>query len=138
MKVKTVVLAAMAAMLSGCVETAGTRVTIDTQTGDASVLECSTRLANRIRVVRVTYGDVSGIKKATVTLESLTHKRQDLQARMVWLDEDGSEIDPDGKPFRAIVLDGNDVTSFTGIAPSDRGVTARLQVRETDTAQGID
>jgi hypothetical protein len=57
---------------------------------------------------------------------------------MVWLDEDGSEIDPDGKPFRAIVLDGNDVTSFTGIAPSDRGVTARLQVRETDTAQGID
>lgn len=138
MKLKTVVLAAMAAMLSGCVETAGTRVTIDTQTGDASVLECSTRLANRIRVVRVTYGDVSGIKKATVTLESLTHKRQDLQARMVWLDEDGSEIDPDGKPFRAIVLDGNDVTSFTGIAPSDRGVTARLQVRETDTAQGID
>lgn len=138
MKLKTVVLAAMAAMLSGCVETAGTRVTIDTQTGDASVLECSTRLANRIRVVRVTYGDVSGIKKATVTLESLTHKRQDLQARMVWLDEDGSEIDPDGKPFRAIVLDGNDVTSFTGIAPSDRGVTARMQVRETDTAQGID
>ena len=137
MTMKTVVLAAVAAIFAGCVETAGTRVTVDTQTGDASILECSTRLANRIRVVRVTYGDVDGIKRATVTLESLTHKRQELQARMVWLDEEGTEIDPDGKPFRAIVLDGNDVTTFTGMAPNEKGVTARLQVRETDTAQGI-
>ena len=137
MTMKTVVLAAVAAIFAGCVETAGTRVTVDTQTGDASILECSTRLANRIRVVRVTYGDVDGIKRATVTLESLTHKRQELQARMVWLDFEGTEIDPDGKPFRAIVLDGNDVTTFTGMAPNEKGVTARLQVRETDTAQGI-
>ena len=137
MTMKTVVLAAVAAFFAGCVETAGTRVTIDTQTGDASILECSTRLANRIRVVRVTYGDVDGIKRATVTLESLTHRRQELQARMVWLDFEGTEIDPDGKPFRAIVLDGNDVTTFTGMAPNEKGVTARLQVRETDTAQGI-
>lgn len=137
MTMKTVVLAAVAAFFAGCVETAGTRVTVDTQTGDASILECSTRLANRVKVVRVTYGDVDGIKRATVTLESLTHKRQELQARMVWLDFEGTEIDPDGKPFRAIVLDGNDVTTFTGMAPSEKGVTARLQVRETDTAQGI-
>ncbi|MBO6121411.1 MAG: DUF1425 domain-containing protein [Kiritimatiellae bacterium] len=137
MTMKTVVLAAVAAIFAGCVETAGTRVTVDTQTGDASILECSTRLANRVKVVRVTYGDVDGIKRATVTLESLTHKRQELQARMVWLDFEGTEIDPDGKPFRAIVLDGNDVTTFTGMAPNEKGVTARLQVRETDTAQGI-
>ena len=137
MTMKTVVLAAVAAIFAGCVETAGTRVTVDTQTGDASILECSTRLANRVKVVRVTYGDVDGIKRATVTLESLTHKRQELQARMVWLDFEGTEIDPDGKPFRAIVLDGNDVTTFTGMAPNEKGVMARLQVRETDTAQGI-
>ena len=137
MTMKTVVLAAVAAIFAGCVETAGTRVTVDTQTGDASILECSTRLANRVKVVRVTYGDVDGIKRATVTLESLTHKRQELQARMVWLDFEGTEIDPDGKPFRAIVLDGNDVTTFTRMAPNEKGVTARLQVRETDTAQGI-
>ena len=136
MKIKTTVLAAAAAILAGCVETGGTRVTVDTQTGDASVLECSTRLMNRVRVVRVTYGDVGGIKKATVTLESLTHRRQNLQARMVWADAEGTDIDADGKPFRALVLDGKDVTTFTGMAPNDRCVTARLQVRETDTAQG--
>ncbi len=119
----------------GCTETAGTRVTIDTATGDASVMECSTRLRNRVRVVRCTYSEVDGIMKATVTIESLSHKRQDLQARMVWLDDDGSEIDADGKPFRAIVLDGRDFTTFSGMAPSPRGRTAKLQVRETDTAE---
>ena len=135
MKIKTIMLAAAAAVLSGCVETAGTRVTIDTRTGDTSVLECSKRLANRVKVVHVSYDDVSGIKKATVTLESLSHKRQELQARMVWMDADGAEVDADGKPFRAIVLDGMDVTTFTGMAPNPRCVKARLQLRETDTAQ---
>ena len=135
MKASTIVLAAAMAAAAGCIETAGTRVSIDTQTGEASVLECSTRLANRVKIVKVTYDDVSGIKKATVTMQSNSHRRQELQARMVWADAEGSEIDADGKPFRAIVLDGMDVTTFTGFAPSPKGVKARLQLRETDTAQ---
>jgi uncharacterized protein YcfL len=135
MKMKTIMLAAVAVAFAGCVETAGTRVTIDTRTGDASVLECSTRLSKRVRIVGVSYDDVSGIKKATVRMESLTHSRQELQARMVWMDADGAEVDADGKPFRAIVLDGMDITTFTGMAPNPRCVKARLQLRETDTAQ---
>ena len=128
------VAAALALGVAGCVETAGTRVTINTDTGDASVLECSTRLAGKMRVARITYGDVAGIRKATVTLESQTHRRLELQARLVWADADGTDIDADAKPFRALVLDGMDVTTVTGLAPNDRCVTVRLQVRETDTA----
>lgn len=135
MNCKTILGALTALALAGCVETAGTRVTIDTATGDASVMECSTRLRNRVRVVRCTYSDVDGIAKATVTLESLTHSRQELQARMVWMDDDGSEIDADGKPFRAIVLDGRDTYTFSGLAPNPRGRTAKVQIRETETAQ---
>ncbi len=127
--------AAALAVAAGCVEPAGTRVSIDTETGDASVLECSTRLASKVRVAKVTYSDVSGIMRATVTLESKSHKRLDLQGRMVWTDAEGTEIDPDGKPFRAIVLDGLDTVTFTGLAPNAKGVKARMQVRETDTAQ---
>ena len=135
MKASTIVLAAAMAAAAGCIETAGTRVSIDTQTGEASVLECSTRLANRVKIVKVTYDDVAGIKKATVTMQSNSHRRQELQARMVWTDAEGSEIDADGKPFRAIVLDGEDVTTFTGMAPNDRCTKARLQIRETDTVE---
>ena len=135
MKIMKTMLTAMAVILAGCVETAGTRVTIDTRSGDASVLECSTRLKNKVRIVGVSYNEVNGLKKATVTMESLIHRRVEVQARMVWMDADGAEIDADGKPFRAIVLDGMDLTTFTGVAPSERCVKARLQLRETDSAQ---
>ena len=135
MNCKTLLIAAVMAAFAGCTETAGTRVVIDTATGDSSVMECSTRLRNRVRVAKCAYSDVDGIAKATVTLESLVHQRQELQARMVWLDEDGAEIDADGKSFRAIVLDGRDFVTFSGLAPNPRGRTAKVQVRETENAQ---
>lgn len=125
-----------AALAGGCAtSTAGTHVTVDTASGDAHILECSPRLATRLRVSRVTYGEADGLRRATVTLQSTTTRRQELQARMVWLDAEGSEIDADGKPFRALVLDGKDATTFTGISPRPDGVKARLVVRETRVAQ---
>lgn len=124
------------AVLVGCVETSGTRVTVDTHAGEASVFEGSARLSNRIKVVRTTYSEVGGgIKKASVTIQSLTHRRQHLQARMVWLDAEGVAIDPDAKPFRSIVLDGQDTYVFTGVAPSAKASVAKMVIRENDTAE---
>jgi len=122
--------------LVGCAETRGTRVSIDTDSGEASVREDSFRLKGRIKVAKVTYGEAAdGIRRATVTLESMTKRRQRIQARMVWLDAEGTAIDADGKPFRMFVIDGNDSVTFTGLAPSEKGVQARVQVREDDTVE---
>jgi uncharacterized protein YcfL len=124
------------AVLAGCAETAGTRVTVDTHAGEASVFEGSMRLSNRVKVVRTTYSEVGGgIKKASVTIQSLTHRRQHLQARMVWLDAEGVAIDSDAKPFRSIVLDGQDTYVFTGVAPSAKASVAKMVIRENDTAE---
>lgn len=123
-------------LAAGCVETRGTRVTVDTETGAASVLENSYRLSNRVKVRKVTYGEASeGIRRATVSLESVTKRRQRIQARMVWTDAEGTEIDADAKPYRTLVLDGGDVTTFTGVAPSAKAVAAKLQIREIETAE---
>ena len=123
-----------AVSLVGCVDTAGTRVTIDTETGDSSVLENSQRLANKLKVKKVTYDEVSGLKKATITLESTTKTRLSIQGRMVWFDAEGTELDAEGKSYRTMVLDGLDFCTFTGIAPSAKGVRAKLQVRITENA----
>lgn len=136
MNMKTVFLSAAVLTAAGCVETAGTRVTVDTATGEASVFEGSARLSNRVKIARTTYDDVGdGIRKATVTIVSKTHRRQRLQARMVWLDAEGTELDADGKPFRALVLDGLDTCTFTGVAPNAKAVKAKMVIRETDTAE---
>ena len=124
------------ALAAGCTETRGTRVTIDTDSGAASVLENSYRLSNRVKVRKVTYGEASeGIRRATVALESVTKRRQRLQVRMVWTDAEGTEIDADAKPYRTLVLDGGDVTTFTGVAPNAKAVKAKLQVREIKTVE---
>lgn len=129
---KILVVAALTMGFVGCVDTAGTRVSIDTETGDASVLENSQRLANRLKVKKVTYDDVGELKKATITLESTTKKRLSIQGRMVWLDAEGTELDAEGKSYRTMVLDGLDFCTFTGIAPNAKGVRAKLQVRLTE------
>lgn len=128
-------LSAVCAMVCfvGCVDTAGTRVTIDTETGDSSVLENSQRLANKLKIKKVTYDEVNGLKKATITLTSTTKKKLSIQGRMVWFDAEGTEIDPEGKSYRTMVLDGLDFCTFTGIAPNAKGVRAKLQVRLTDS-----
>ena len=131
-----ILLALGLALAAGCTETRGTRVTIDTDSGAASVLENSYRLSNRVKVRKVTYGEASeGIRRATVTLESVTKRRQRLQVRMVWTDAEGVEIEADAKPYRAIVLDGGDVTTVTGVAPNSNAVRAKVQVREIETVE---
>lgn len=133
---KKIVFFAAIAALAGCADTRGTRVMLDTQTGDASVLENSYRLSNRVQVRKVTYNDNGdGIKRAVMTLESTTRRRQRLQARIVWLDADGCEIDPDGKPYRTYVVDGNDIITVSGMAPSVKGVAAKMQVREIEDVE---
>ena len=122
-----------AACFVGCVDTAGTRVTIDTETGESSVLENSQRLANRMKVTKVTYDEVGGLRKATITLASTTKQKLSIQGRMVWFDAEGTEIDPEGKSYRTMVLDGLDFCTFTGVAPNARGVKAKLQVWLTDS-----
>lgn len=132
---KLMVVIVLVAGLVGCVDTAGTRVSIDTETGDASVLENSQRLANKLKVTKVTYNDVGMLKKATITLESTTDDRLSIQGRMVWMNAEGEELDAEGKSYRTMVLDGYDTCTFTGIAPDARGVKAKLVIRLTDNSK---
>ncbi len=132
---KLMVAIVLVAGLVGCVDTAGTRVSIDTETGDASVLENSQRLANKLKVTKVTYNDVGMLKKATITLESTTDDRLSIQGRMVWMNAEGEELDAEGKSYRTMVLDGYDTCTFTGIAPDARGVKAKLVIRLTDNSK---
>lgn len=134
---KLFVLSVAAVLMAGCAtETRGTRVTIDTDSGAATVLENSYRLSNRVKVIQCNYGDCGdGIRKATVVIESQTKRRQRLHLRMVWLDAEGVEIDADGKAYRTVVLDGADTYSFTGVSPNVRGAKAKVQIREVETVE---
>ena len=127
-----------AAAFAGCVNTSGTRVMIDLESGESTVREDNMRLANRLKVTNVSFSEVTeGIRRATVSLESTTDKQLSFQGRMVWYDADGMEIDPDGKSYRAYVLDGHDTCTMTGVAPNAKGVKAKLQLRFSDSTKPV-
>ena len=122
----------------GCVNTSGTRVLVDLDSGESAIREDNMRLANRLKVTNVTYGEVTeGIRRVTVSLESTTDARLSVQGRMVWYDAEGTEIDPDGKPYRVYVLGGHDTCTMTGVAPNANGVKAKLQLRFSDSAKPV-
>lgn len=135
MKAKVVWVAALGLLgVCGCVDTSGTRVVVDTSSGEARVLENSQAVANRVKVRSVTYGEVNsdGFRRATIVLESLTKKRLNLQVRVVWTDEEGTELESASAPYRTVILDGLDTCTVTGVAPNAKGVAAKLNVKLED------
>lgn len=130
-------IAAMAmawAVLTGCVETAGTTVTTDHTTGSTMVVEDSTRLKDQIQVAKVSYDEVNGLKRVHITLLSNKHRRLRLNYRIAWFDANGMEIDPAAKTYRNLILEGRDTVTVTGVANSAAGVTSKLRIRDLESA----
>lgn len=122
------------ALLTGCVETAGTSVTTDHLTGSTLVMEDSTRLRRELKVSRVNYDEVNGLKRVHITVQSTRHRRLRLQYRISWVDENGMEIDPATKTYRTLLVEGRDSTTVTGLANSPACVTSKLRVRDLKAA----
>lgn len=130
----TALLTAALAVLTGCVETAGTTVTTDHTTGSTLVLEDSTRLKDQVQVQKVNYDEVNGLKRVHITLQSAKHRRLRLNYRIAWFDANGMELDPGTKTYRNVLLEGRDSVTVTGVANSAAGLTSKLRVRDLEAA----
>ena len=130
----TALLTATLAVLTGCVETAGTTVTTDHTTGSTLVLEDSTRLKDQVQVQKVNYDEVNGLKRVHITLQSAKHRRLRLNYRIAWFDANGMELDPGAKTYRTLLVEGRDTVTVTGVANSAAGVTSKLRVRDLEAA----
>ncbi len=130
-------LACVALGLVGCAtNTDGIRVTFDTGTGEGVVVTDSQTTADRIEVLKLTYVEQNtGIKRANLEIASKVKRRQAVQVRMVWMDADGMELDPDGEPYRSFILDGKDTVTVTSVSPNPRAVKVKVNVREGRVAQ---
>ena len=62
-------------------------------------------------------------------------RRQDVQVKMVWMDADGMEIDPDGETYRVSILDGKETITVTSVSPNPRAVKVKVNIREGRVAQ---
>ena len=122
-------------MLTGCVDTSGTVVTTDHETGQSIIVEDSTRVRDRVQVVDLKYDEINGFKRAHFSIASTKNRRLYMDYRVVWFDANGMELDPQSRTYTTTILEGRDVTTLTSIANRPTATASKLRVRETRSAQ---
>lgn len=121
--------------LTGCVDTAGTVVTTDHETGQSIIVEDSTRVRDRIQLVDLKYDEINGFKRAHFSVASTKLKRLYMDYRVVWFDASGRELDAPSRTYTTVILEGRDVQTITSVANRPTAVASKLRIRETRSAQ---
>jgi uncharacterized protein YcfL len=135
--------AALAALAAGCAapRTSGMTVGVTTD-GEGNLQEVlqvdNAKVAKSLVVEDLKVGQTkNGLMKANVKLTSRMNRTYTAQSKFAWFDEDGVEIDPDGDPWRPLVLQGKETKTVQGVAPTAGAVSFKLRVREGERTRWI-
>lgn len=145
MKAKWMILAAALAVVlaAGCAapNTAGFTVGAETDVDGnlQQVLQVdNAKVARLLTVENLIVGQTkNGLMKANVKLASRMNKTYTAQSKFAWFDEEGAEIDPDGDPWRPLVLHGKETKTIQGVAPNASAVSFKLRVRTGERTRWI-
>lgn len=145
MKAKRMILAAALAVVlaAGCAapNTAGFTVGAETDVDGnlQQVLQVdNAKVARLLTVENLIVGQTkNGLMKANVKLASRMNKTYTAQSKFAWFDEEGAEIDPDGDPWRPLVLHGKETKTIQGVAPNASAVSFKLRVRTGERTRWI-
>ena len=145
MKAGWMVLAAAVAvaLAAGCAapNTAGFTVGVeaDAESNLQDVLQVDdAKVARLLTVEDLIVGQTrNGLMKANVKLTSRMNKTYTAQSKFAWFDEDGVEIDPDGDPWRPLVLHGKETKTIQGVAPTAGAASFKLRIRAGERTRWI-
>ena len=121
--------------LTGCVDTSGTVVTTDHETGQSIIVEDSTRVRDRVQIVDLKYDEINGFKRANFSVASTKNRRLYMDYRVVWFDASGRELDSPSRTYTTVILEGRDVKTITSVANRPTAIASKLRIRETRSAQ---
>ncbi len=134
---------AVAALAAGCAAPRTSGVTVGVTTdGDGNLQEVlqvdNAKVAKALVVEDLKVGQTkNGLMKANVKLTSRMNRTYTAQSKFAWFDEDGAEIDPDGDPWRPLVLQGKETKTVQGVAPNAQAVSFKLRVRAGERTRWI-
>ncbi len=86
-------------------------------------------LARGIQIVDLRSAFVGDLLQASVTLVSKYSKTVKAQYKFAWFDKAGMEIQPDGEPWQALVMHGNESKTIQGVAPDNRAREFKIKIR---------
>jgi uncharacterized protein YcfL len=119
-----------AALVAGGCATSGMIAGDSSYTSSPYLLVDDPVLASQVSITGVDHTPVGDLVQATVTLKSNRHRSLHVQYRFSWYDEAGREIDPGGKPYRDLILEGKDAVPVSSVAPSPAAKEFKIRVRK--------
>jgi uncharacterized protein YcfL len=128
---------------AGCAAPRTSGVTVGVTTdGDGNMQEVlqvdNAKVAKSLVVEDLKVGQTkNGLMRVNVRLASRMNRTYTAQSKFAWFDEEGMEIDPEGDPWRPLVLQGKETKTIQGVAPHARAVSFRLRVREGERTRWI-
>ena len=135
--------ALLAALAAGCAapNTAGITVGVEAD-ADGDLQELlqvdNAKLSRQLRVADMSVGQTkNGLLKANLKLQSNLNKDFVAQSKFAWFDAEGAEIDPDGDPWRPLMLHGKETRTIQGVAPNASAVSFKLRIRQGERSRWI-
>ena len=135
--------AAVAALAAGCAAPNTSGITVGVEADEAGNLQellqvDNNKLARQLKVLDMSVGQTkNGLMKASLKLQSNLNKDFTAQSKFAWFDAEGAEIDPDGDPWRPLVLHGKETRTIQGVAPNGRATTFKLRVRQGERSKWV-
>ncbi len=127
------IVVALQILISGC---ATSGMTAGGGDGTETTLFIGDRtLASQIAVLDVKTEVNNGLQQAIVTLSSKRQRTLWLRYRFVWFDSLGREVDPSGKPYNPLHLEGKDAVPITSVAPSPEAVEFKVRIQKVSASK---
>lgn len=123
-------LAAFGLLLQGCSAPMEAGVIQEENQYQEYIISHNLLLATRITVVDIKTREVGDLMQAQIQITNDWNSTLDFKYKFMWFDDDGFEINVDGRPWTPIELIGNEVKSLQSTAPNPSAKQFKIYVQE--------
>lgn len=120
------------AFLSACTAP-NAMVMSTTAQGDSSVRTITNNpvLSTRIGVSQVSMTNLGNIKHASLALKNGWYYAQAFEYKIVWLDNSGTEINPEGAIWKPVSLQGREIKTVQSVAPNPSALDIVIYLKKS-------
>lgn len=87
-------------------------------------------LASQIEIRDVNYDKVNDFMRANVTILSRRNRSLMIEYRFCWFDGNGRELEPGKKPYRTLIVEGNEGASLQSVAGRTEAKEFKIQIKK--------
>lgn len=122
---------AFTALMAGC--TASNSLSTQTAADGSYIVRTignNPKLTTEVMVERVSMTTVGDIKKVSLAIKDRWYVSKNFEYKIVWVDANGMEVNPEGSIWKPIQLTGREVKTVQSVAPNPTAIDVVVYLRK--------